>query len=322
MKSFRNTRLFWFIKNICCLFRCDVYKELEEIKCKQNNLVKNNFWEIHLGLIKRQIISYYSVNPEAARKYLREIEYIKYNNDLIFPYSQRKKLKEVVCGLDKETNMPYVIHKEKKLFFPSNMSIPFAVNMYKNFIEKECILGDGYREKTPHQYESGTFCVSDGDILLDIGCAEALFSLEHIEKIKKVYLIESDPYWVNALRNTFKPYIDKVIFVNKLISDSETENTTTLSSILKNEINESIFIKMDIEGYELMVLKSSIDILREINNIKIACCTYHRQHDFDEISTLLNNNGFQTESSDGYMVYPQGEIKPPYFRNGVLRAKK
>lgn len=322
MIKFKNTRLFWFIKNICCLFRCDIYKELEEIKYRHNTLTNDNYWQTYLGLLKRQIISYYSVNPEASFRFQNEIEFLIHNDELIFPYPQTKKLKNIKSGIDNSTRMPYIIHNGKRLYFPNNMAESLAISTYKNFIETECILGGGFREKAPHQYESKTFYVNDGDILLDIGCAEALFALEHIEKVKKVYLIESNPYWADALKATFAPYNNKVTFINKLISDTDSDTCTTLASLLKNDISESIFIKMDIEGYEQMVLKSSIDFLSTLKNIKIACCTYHRQNDFVEISALLNNNGFQIEASDGYMVYPQGGLQPPYFRNGILRCKK
>lgn len=322
LNKIRNTRLFWFIKNICCLFRCDIYKELAEIKQQHNIIVRNDFWEIHLGLLKRQLTSYYSYNPDKAKEYLKELEYIQRGQDLVFPYPPIKKINNIKSGMDNITGMSFIIHKSKRLFFPNETTTLSAQNSYKYLIETECILGGGYREKAPHQYESENVHISDNDILLDIGCAEALFALDHIEKVKKVYLIESDPYWADALKATFKPYADKVVFVNKLISDTDSENTITLSSLLKNDTNESIFLKMDIEGYEQMVLKSSIDFLKSINKIKIACCTYHRQNDFDEISDLFNENGFWTEASDGYIIFPQGEVNPPFFRKGLLRAIK
>lgn len=40
-------------------------------------------------------------------------------------------------------------------------------------------------------------------------------------------------------------------------------------------------------------------------------------------NALLTSNGFRTEASDGYMIFPfGGELLPPYFRKGVLRAEK
>lgn len=321
MASIRNSRLFWLIKNICCLVRCDIYKEIETLKYKQDNFADND-GRVYLNILRRKIVGYYMVNPELQGEYSRELNHIKNSDDLIFPYKKIKSMDAPVAAMDSEVNMPYVIHNGKRLYFPSQIKLEQAKYLYRNYIENECILGGCYREKEPHKYESESVKVADGDLLLDIGCAEALFTLEHIEKIKKAYLVESDPYWADALNATFKPYADKVTIVQKYISDKDTEESTTLETLLKNEVTDNIFIKMDIEGCEHLVIKSSVKFLASIKNAKIACCTYHRGNDFNEISALLKGNGFSIEASDGYMIFPLGdELRPPYFRKGVLRAK-
>lgn len=317
MADLRNSRLFWLIKNICCLVRCDIYKEIETLKYNQEHDEL-----IYLGLLRRKIIGYFMVNPELQDEYSREINHIKTTDDLIFPYKKIKTIAAPVANMDLENNMPYVLHNGKRLYFPAQVKLEHAVSLYRNFIENECILGGGYREKEPHKYESDTIKVEDGDVLLDIGCAEALFTLEHIEKIKKAYLVESDPYWADALNATFKPYADKVTIVKKFISDKDTEESITLETLLRNEKADNVFVKMDIEGYEHLVIKSGVEYLAGKKNAKIACCTYHRHNDFNEISAVLKANGFSVEASDGYMIFPLGdELQPPYFRKGVLRAK-
>lgn len=328
MVSIRNSRLFWLIKNICCLVRCDIYKEIETLKMeietlkyKQDNFADND-GRIYLNHLRRKIIGYYMVNPELQDEYSSEISYIKKTNDLIFPYKKIKNMDAPIAAIDSEINMPYVIHNGKRLYFPSRITLEQAQYLYCYYVENECILGSGYREKEPHKYESESVKVEEGDVLLDIGCAEALFTLEHIEKIKKAYLVESDPYWAGALNETFKPYADKVTIVQKFISDKDTEESITLETLLKDEVTNNIFIKMDIEGCEHLVIKSSVKFLAGIKNAKIACCTYHRDNDFNEISAVLKDNGFSIEASDGYMIFPfGGELQPPYFRKGVLRAK-
>lgn len=321
MISIRNSRLFWLIKNICCLVRCDIYKEIETLKYKQENFADND-GRVYLNILRRKIMGYYMVNPELQDEYSSEIKHIKKTDNLIFPYRKMKSMDAPVATMDSEANMAYVIHNGKRLYFPSQINMDQAKNLYQYYIENECILGGGYREKEPHKYESESVKVIDGDVLLDIGCAEALFTLEHIEKIKKAYLVESDPYWADALNATFKPYADKVTIVQKYISDRDTEESITLETLLKDEVPNNIFIKMDIEGCEHLVIKSSVKFLAGIKNAKIACCTYHRDNDFSEISAMLKDFGFSIEASDGYMIFPFGdELRPPYFRKGVLRAK-
>lgn len=318
-----NSRIFWLIKNICCLVRCDIYKEIETLKYKQDNFVDNDA-RVYMNHLRRNILGYYMVNPELQDQYRDELNHIKTSDDLIFPYKKIKSIAgPIVAETDLETGMPYVVHNGKRLYFPMQMNLKNAIATYRDFIENECILGGGYREKEPHKYESELIKVEDCDVLLDIGCAEALFTLEHIEKIKKAYLIESNPYWADALSATFKPYADKVTIVRKYISDKDSDNSITLETLLQNEDSGHLFIKMDIEGYEHLVLKASTKFLSDRKNVKIACCTYHRNSDFDEMSALLASNGFHTEPSDGYMIFPfGGELQPPYFRKGILRAAK
>jgi hypothetical protein len=197
--------------------------------------------------------------------------------DIIFPYKQINKIENVQSGYDDSLKLSYVIHNGKKLYFPLSQN---AESIYKKLIENENITGtteERYREKHPHQYQSDTFFIKEGDVFCDIGCAEALLSLDVIDKVKRVYLVESDPMWLDALKATFKPYRDKVIIIDKLISDVDTETTITLSSLLKNEKESPVFIKMDIEGYETSVIEASKEFLLERQNIRIACCTYHKR---------------------------------------------
>jgi 16S rRNA A1518/A1519 N6-dimethyltransferase RsmA/KsgA/DIM1 with predicted DNA glycosylase/AP lyase activity len=70
-------------------------------------------------------------------------------------------------------------------------------------------LGGGYMEKMPHQYQTSYFQVKKNDILLDVGCAEALFSLDVIDKVKKVILFESDSVWFDPLKATFENEIKR-----------------------------------------------------------------------------------------------------------------
>ena len=158
---------------------------------------------------------------------------------------------------------------------------------------------------------------------MDIGCAEALFSLDKVESAKKIYLIESNPMWTESLLATFEPWKNKVVFVQKYITNTISDYTTTLQDILNNESDDNLFIKMDIEGNELDVLKSSLDFLSKKKNVKIAACTYHRANDFDDISYLLKTNGYSLEVSDGYMVFVHDrKLSFPFFRHGLIRAVK
>ena len=255
-------------------------------------------------------------------KYEAEVNYILKNGLKVFPYKQINNVEEIESGFDNHYKLPYVLHKQKRLYFPKSYTIDFCVSMYRSYIGDECLLGGKYREKQPHQYLTESFCVEEGDVLVDVGCAEALLSLDSIDKVRKVYLFEADPIWLPALKATFKDYSDKVILINKYVSDKDSNATITLKTALKDEYSSRLFIKMDIEGAELSVLKGSKDFFKNRSNVKLACCTYHKYMDEIEIPVLMEEMGYNYEFSDGYMLFLYAkDIRYPYFRHGLVRAK-
>lgn len=282
---------------------------------------------LRLETIKQNIENWiFELKIEDACKdlgYERELKYIRKKGLAFFPYKQLKSSPIFESGIDPKTNLPYVVHNGKRLFFPKSYRLDFCKMMYKSYIDGECLLGGGYREKCPHQYQTDTFRIEDGDILVDVGCAEALLSLDTIDIVSKVYLLETDKEWIRALEETFKDYKNKVTIINKYVSGEDSDSTVTLKTVLKDEIDKPLFIKMDIEGAEINVLKGSKDFLKSAKNVKIACCTYHNQNDSRLIENLYKDMGFNYEFSDGYMLFLSDPNQfPPYFRRGIIRGWK
>lgn len=278
--------------------------------------------EIRFELLYYKIMDYYSSNDNS--QYLQELNYLhSIKNVDVFPYKQLKTFDDIECGMDKKHNLPYVVHKNKKLYFPEIYGIEGARNSYKNFIEGENLFGGAYKEKAPHQYQSDNVKVENGDTVVDIGAAEGLFSLEIIDKADKVILIENDKMWLKPLRATFEPYKNKVTIINKSISDKDSTNEVTLETCLKNLDVKGLFIKMDIEGYETTAIRINENILTKPYNTRLVCCTYHNQNDAEELEAKFTQYGYKTEFSDGYMIFTYDKnIAPPFFRKGVIRAWK
>ena len=254
----------------------------------------------------------------------KEADYLLKNGASMVPYPIIKATNNIVVGFDEDYKLPFVIHKGKKMFYPKNFSPNDVKTFYLNLIEVDCILGGVHREKQPHQYQTDSFKIEEGDVLADVGCAEALLALDTIDLVSRAYLFEGDPKWIPALKATFCEYEDKVVIINKYVSDIDSDTTVTLQSALKCEEGKNIFIKMDIEGAEIEVLKGSKSFLKSTSNIKIACCTYHHQDDADLIHNLFKEIGLENEFSEGYM-YLKGydrDFRFPYFRRGVLRGWK
>ena len=302
-------------------------KHIASIKYLQSfnsaiSITNEQILQVKKSLLFNEIIN--NENQQFKEKYKTEICTLKKNGSLtVFPYKQIRHIKNVSSQYDSVKKMPFVIHDRKRLYFPGSYSLEKASSLYNYYVQTENILGGGYTDRAPHQYESKNYSFKQGDTLIDIGCAEALFSLHHIDKIKKAYLIESDPIWADALKATFEPYAAKVYIINKLISDENSEISVTIDSILENENFDSLFIKMDIEGNEKHIVKSCLDFFEnhKQGSIKMCCCTYHLQQDAEELKSLFISRNFSTEFSEGYMLFYYDDLKYPYFRKGIIRAR-
>lgn len=317
-KTFSN-----FICNLHTLFKYNNEQDCIKAIQAQNKIIFN-LQENLLSARKEIIEIYFDLHKDEANQYRDELRYLKNAHTMVpFLYSQIKKINSPVSGYDEKHKLSFVIHNNNRLYFPKGWSPETASNAYRNYIERENLLGGGYTEKAPHQYITESFHVEQGDIVVDAGCAEALFALDSVEKAKHLYLLETDAIWLKPLQATFSPYKDKVTIIQKFLGSEESENTVTLNSLFDKISKESFFVKMDIEGAEESVIQGSKDFLTSQNKIKLACCTYHKAQHAETISSLLKDMGYKLEFSDGYMLFPWDKNQqPPYFRKGLIRATK
>jgi hypothetical protein len=323
-ERFNRLSIKMFLKNIFFMMQDDMHKDVDRLKYDMHRIITDlDTYDLKLKILVFKILKYFEEHLEFCAEFEAELNYLRNSPvSIVFPYKQLKTLDHVQSGFDDVLKLAFVVHNEKRLYFPKGYSIEMAVSTYRNFIEKENILGGNFTEKAPHQYETDTFCINEGDIIYDIGAAEGLFTLNKIEMVKKAYLVESDPLWIEALCATFAPYKDKVCIINKLITDRDSENSITLTSLLENNISQPTFIKFDIEGYETLVIKSSQDILSKLTNTRIVCCAYHKQIDADELEKTFKALKYEVEFSDGYVLFIFDTLLPPFFRKGIIRVKK
>lgn len=297
-----------FTRNIYTLFAYDIRTLLQDTRDRLEIESMHRFYD----------------SPD-SEPYREELEFVFRNGLQVIPYEPLKRLKSVECGFDRHYGMPYVIHNGKRLYFPKDFSVERAEKSYRQYIEKENLLGGNYTKKMPHCYQSDQFKVNVGDVFVDVGAAEGLVALDVIDKASKVYLVESERRWVKALRATFEPYKEKCVIVQKLVTDCNGQNSITLEHLLKSETNHPIFVKMDIEGYEKRVISASKDFLSRNDRIKLACCTYHTGDDSKILSAMFEQFGYHYEFSDGWMLfdkYDKALLKTPFFRHGIIRAWK
>ena len=250
---------------------------------------------------------------------LEIINYFKKYDKLIwwFPYffSREYFPMDVDVYFCSVTKARYVIHENKKLYFPKSWESD-VIRCYYNNLRRE------QDKDSPHRYETGAITVKEGDVIVDVGAAEGIWALTHAEKAKKIYLFESSREWVEALEKTFAPWKEKIIISNKYISDIDDRINTTRDTYF-NSAEEINFIKIDIEGMELKLINGSKNILSRNNNLKVVLCAYHGDNDAIDLKQALEKNGYETEYSKGYMICSYDEnLKEPYIRRGIVRARK
>ena len=313
-----NIRAF-FTTNIRLRLNEDSKKiaRLEEIVYSLDQTITSKYYYLNL-------LDYYARHPEDANSYQQELIFLLQEGKYCcFPYKPIPSPIHIEYGFDQESQLPYVVHKNKRLFFKASLTPTAASNSYKLYLQTEKILGNEDIENAPHQYQSPRVQVTDGAVVFDIGAAEGLFALDQIDKATHVVIVESDPEWIKPLKQTFAAYKDKVTIIQKIVSATNTENTLSLGMLLSSIDYRSAFVKLDIEGCELPSISSAAPILKEKKGIKLAIASYHKQHDADELKSLLNELNYYSEFSTGYMLFHFYDIPtPPYFRHGIIRAKK
>ncbi len=302
---------FSLLKNLANLFRYDMLAELNDC---QRQLQEQTERILYLELM-------HSSDP----CFREELDHIRSIGRVeIFPYPTIRKLETVEIG--REGKLPYVLHHGKRLFFPKSSTPARVKNTYRTFIEKENIVSvsgeNGFLAKTPHAYQGGSVCIKEGDVIVDVGAAEGLFSLDVAERASRIVLFENDPQWFAPLERTFAPWADKTLLVRKTVGDGDTRHSVRLATILRDIPGNGFFVKMDIEGAEVPVISASSDFLRWNKDIRLACCTYHNAGDAKSLERLFCEAGYFTEFSDGWMLPTARRLSPPYFRRGVIRACK
>ena len=246
------------------------------------------------------------------------IKYIDNNGLNVFNYNFCHKYENLSIEVfwDDSYGMYYVIHFGKKLFFSKNYSDKKEVRKYYCSILME------QDEESPHRYLSNEFDVEDCSVVVDVGAAEGNFALEVIDRVSKIYIIESDELWIEALKATFSDYMDKVVIIKAFINSYEDNINIKLDTLIDEPVN---FIKMDIEGYEWDALNGAKKLISISNSLKLAVCCYHSDFDQELIESFMDKQGINYVTTDGYMWFPEC-VRQTYvstkFNRAIVRGWK
>ena len=225
-----------------------------------------------------------------------------------YPFEASLKYKNIPVEVyyDTQTNLPYVLHNCKRLYYPRQANERKIQSSYRTLLIEQDI-------ESSHRYVS-SFEELDGKILLDIGAAEGIFTLDAIEYVTKAYIFEYKDCWIEPLKRTFKQWEDKVEIVKKYVSNKDDENTITLDTFMENREHDCIHVKMDIEGAEQEALKGAKIFLTNRKSVSFSICTYHKKNDAKIVSSFFEAIGYICEFTKGYIVFP-------YLRKAVCRGK-
>lgn len=156
-------------------------------------------------------------------------------------------------------------------------------------------------KENPHAYETENLRIEEGDYVVDAGACEGFFIKYALQKgAKKVFVFEPLRKLSKGLKLTFKDEIEtkRMIFFEKVLSGnsgivkfdtgnryiceakmnpsgSEEYETVSLDEIIENGIIPYVnFIKMDIEGAEILAIKGARNTIKRYKP-KLSIAVYH-----------------------------------------------
>ncbi len=268
----------------------EIKQQIIELSSDLEILIENKYY-----FYKRSILKRYSNSCNLEIK--RIIRYLQTHSLGVFNYDFTEKYKflnpEIL--LDESNGLYYVVHSGKRMYFSRDYQNEEDVKKYYISI---CLEQDIC---SPHRYLADGFFVNEDDTIIDVGVAEGNFTLSVIDCVKKAYLIEADPKWIEALKYTFEPYKEKVVIIEKYASSYSEGDFARIDSLVDENVD---FIKMDIEGQEHEALIGANELLEKTRDIKVAACCYHSDFDQILIETELAKHNFECTTTNGYMWYP------------------
>lgn len=299
--------------NVAIYISVEKKEEVYQQICAQYPFYKEKVLEIDYFKKKKLMTRYEGSEDSEIKeimKYLHEHQLQVFN----YAFVEKYKAEEIFIGM--ENDLYYTDYHGKKLFFSKDYDTEQKVRQYylSLLIEQD--------ENSPHRYLTDSFKVPDGAVVIDAGTAEGMFSLDIIDKVKKIYMFEPEKNWVDALKYTFGEYMDKVVIINQCVSNYVSEGTTTIDhSVTEDKVD---FIKIDIEGEEYYALQGAEKLLKRSHNVKCDICAYHQEFAYEAIKHKLEEIGFLTMHSKGWMWYPEYSniTRPSVLRRGLIRAEK
>lgn len=259
-------------------------------------------------------------------QFAEEREYCRRHGRLrMFPYEKVREFPAIEVCFDQAKGLPYVVHDGKRLYYPAAWGTGTITYNYLNSVAVEGILGGGCLAKSPHNYLDARFPVRDGAVVCDFGAAEGLVGWHLAERASRIVIGECDEKWLPPLKATFEPYAEKTVFVTEPLGmGGGGGSCLRVLEKLRADLNPRMpfFLKFDIEGAERFAIREAEGFFRDQGDVTVACAAYHRHDDGKQLEELFRGWGYETAFSNGAMLVLPDRLVPPYFRPGVVYARK
>ena len=167
------------------------------------------------------------------------------------------------------------------------------------------IIAEQCSSKDWHVYETPETKVRRGDVVVDCGAAEGLFSLLVADRAARVHAIEPLPLWVECMRRTFESLPNVEVLPCALSNetgtatlegngirsrlDSEGHFVVPVETIDTLFVKRGIrvdFLKADLEGHDLKMLQGASETISRYGP-RIAITTYHEPSHANAMMELL-----------------------------------
>lgn len=246
------------------------------------------------------------------------IDYVRNYGLDVFNYNFAREYDQLDMEVyyDEKIDLYYTYYNDYRMYFSRDYrKKTYIINYMRGILREQ-------DQRSPHYYNINNLNFNEDTVALDAGVAEGNFALDIINKVKKIYLVEADPNWCEALKYTFKPFGEKVVIIQGYLG-SGADGSITIDETVGNQKLD--VVKMDIEGMEYEALLGARKVM-ERNALQMRICVYHNVDDCEKISNLLEQRMYTCNTSNGYMVFVVPEKlekeETPQLARGILCAEK
>lgn len=214
---------------------------------------------------------------------------------------------------DEQHNLFYGYWKGKRLYLKRSIdSLEKAKIYFLNILKDQDM-------DSPYCYTRSFYEVKQNDVVVDAGAESGFFALEQVDIAKRIFVVEGDKEWMEALECTFRPYEQRVTLVCKYLGNKEEGEYISLHTL--NTIDRLSFIKMNLEGLEYDVIENADEIFCQNDKVTVLAYIYSKKNVYSIAQKFLEWN-YRVEFFKDLTFSGNKEIDHFRVRQGLFLAQK